>query len=143
MTAKQYLMQYRLALSELRCKESERQTLYEKATNISPSLNGSTPTAGSVSDKVGIGATSIAALDETITSEISQMQQMLRDIRDTVNSVSDVQERNLLTYYYICGYTWERTAVEMNYSYAHVVTNLHPRALRSVDRVLRKKGLIE
>lgn len=141
MTAKQYLLQYRHALAEIKCKEAERQTLLERATNISPASEGGTPTAGNVTDKTGRGAVNIAELDKQIIAEQARLQQLLASIRHTIAQVSDSSERNLLTYYYVCGYTWEQTAVEMAYSYNHVVANLHPSALRKVTNIIRKAGI--
>ena len=141
MTAKQYLLQYRNALAELKCKEAERQSLIDKATNISPALVGGTPTAGNVTDKTGRGAVNIAEIDKQIEADQEKLKGMLSAIRNTIAQVSDSTERNLLTYYYVCGYTWEQTAVEMGYSYVHVVKNLHPLALKSIARVMIKKGI--
>lgn len=141
MTAKQYLLQYRQALSDLRCKQSERRALFDNATNISPSTAGGTPTPGSVSDKTGRGVVNISALDAQIEAEEIALAIILSEIRETISQVSDSAERNLLTYYYICGYTWEETAAQMHYSYNHVVANLHPKALRKVSAVMKQKGI--
>ena len=141
MTAKQYLLQYRHALAELKCKEAERQSILEKATNISPATEGGTPTAGNVTDKTGRGAVNIAEIDTQIEAEQVRLKQLLSSIRHTISQVSDSSMRNLLTYYYVCGYTWEQTAVEMAYSYNHVVANLHPAALRKVSIIMRKAGI--
>lgn len=136
MTAKAYLRQYREAVAELKCKEQEREMLYERATNVSPSMNGGTPNAGEISDKTGRGAVSIVELDEVISAEIQNLKQLLTEIRSTISKVQDANERNLLTYYYICGFTWEQTAVQMSYSYVHVVKNLHPAALKSISAII-------
>lgn len=140
MTAKQYLLQYKNALAELKCKEAERQALLDKATNISPALVGGAPTAGNITDKTGRGGTNIAEIDKQIEAEQAKLAKLLANIRHTIAQVPDTAERNLLTYYYICDYTWEQTAVEMNYSYNHVVANLHPSALRKVAIILKRTG---
>lgn len=142
MTAKQYLSQYRKALSEIKCKETERKTLFERATAVSPATVDGQPTAGSISDKTGTGAVNIAALDEKISEELKALETTLSDIRDTIGHIPDVDERNLLTYYYICQLTWEQVAVEMNYSYSHLVHTIHPRSLRSTANEMKKKGII-
>lgn len=141
MTAKQYLLQYRDALMELKCKEAERQTLIERATSTAPSMQGGAPVIGSITDKTGRGAANVADLDREIEAEEKALNELLSSIRRTISQVPDVSERNLLTYYYVCGYTWEQTAVEMAYSYSHVVSNLHPSALRKVTVIIRKAGI--
>ena len=141
MTAKQYLKQYQNALNEIRCKEAERQSILDKATNISPALEGGTPTAGNVTDKTGRGAVNIAEIDSQIEAEQARLKQVLASIRHTISQVSDSAERQVLTYHYICGYTWEQTAVEMSYSYTHIVANMHPSALRKVTNIIRKAGI--
>ena len=37
---------------------------------------------------------------------------------------------------YINGKTWEQVAVQMNYSYVHIVHRMHPAVLRTLQEVL-------
>lgn len=60
------------------------------------------------------------------------------EILAVVNRVPDNTLAALLTAYYINGKTWEQTAVELQYSYRHLVHVLHPRALCEVESILKK-----
>lgn len=135
MTAKEYLLQYREAVKDIKCKNEELEKLREDATSISPSAS-SEHTAGNISDKVGRKAPEIADLENEIEEEKAAARQLRRDIRQTIAALSSGNLRRLLTYYYICGTTWERVAVKMNMSYVHVVHRLHPKALRKIGDII-------
>lgn len=135
MTAKEYLLQYREAVKDIKCKNEELEKLREDATAISPSTS-SEHTAGNISDKVGRKAPEIADLEQEIEEEKAAARQLRRDIRQTIAALSSGNLRRLLTYYYICGNTWERVAVKINMSYVHVVHRLHPKALRKIGDII-------
>ena len=50
--------------------------------------------------------------------------------------VEDPTRRNLLIYRYLDFETWESIAVMMNYSYVHVVHNLHPKAIEKIKELI-------
>lgn len=131
MTAKEYLSQYREAVKDIRCRQAEIEQLREDATAISPSASAD-HTAGNISDKVGRKAPEIADLEREIEEEKAAARLLRRDIRRTIGAVSGNEMRRLLTYRYLCGFTFERIAVKMGKSYYHVVHRMHPHALRLV-----------
>lgn len=61
---------------------------------------------------------------------------VLSEIEDAIMRVDDTILRSLLTYRYLDFMTWENIAVEMNYSYVHVVHNLHPKALKKIQELI-------
>ena len=136
MTAKEYLSQYRDCVEDIKAKRFEIQRLLEEATVITPTTEEGGHAPGNISDKVGKKAALIADLEAEIDEECAAARELRRDIRQSIAALSDGTLRRLLTYRYICGCTWERIAVKMNYSYKHVVHFLHPRALSKIgDRL--------
>lgn len=136
MTAKEYLSQYREAVKMIRTKQDELLTLIEDATAVSPNQSGTH--SGGTSDKVGRKSAAAADIEREIEEEKATLRVIRRDIRATIAQVRSADLRRLLTYRYICGCTWERVAVKMNYSYVHIVHRLHPRALAAVGDTLPK-----
>lgn len=132
MTAKEYLSQYRECVKDIRCKREELAQLLEDATCISPVSGDGGHTPGSVSDKVGKNGAKLADISREINEECAAARLLRRDIRRSISNISSGNLRRLLTYRYICGFTWERIAVKMEMSYYHVVHRLHPRALREI-----------
>ena len=65
-----------------------------------------------------------------------------RDVKQWLNRAHNIDKvengtyRLLLTLRYIRFMTWEQVAEEMNYSYVHVVYNLHSAALRQVKELI-------
>lgn len=135
MTAKEYLLQYREAVDDIRCKRDELAVLLADATNMSPSPGGS-HTPGSTSDKVGRKGAARADIEREIEDEVESARLLRRDIRQSISRVSSGTLRRLLTYRYICGCTWERVAEKLDMSYVHVVHRLHPKALCEIGDII-------
>ena len=132
MTAKEYLSQYRDCVESIKCKRFELERLLDDATSITPSREDTGHTTGNVSDKVGRIGSEIADISREIDEECAAVRTLRRDIRASISAVPSGTLRRLLTYRYICGCTWERTAVKLNMSYVHVVHRLHPKALHYI-----------
>lgn len=75
---------------------------------------------------------------DQIECERVRLIEVKTEILAVVNQVPDNTLAALLTSYYINGKTWEQTAVDLRYSYRHLVHILHPRALSEVERILKK-----
>ena len=138
MTAIEYLSQYSEAVKDLKTKRDELEALLTDATATAAPTGETSHTAGNVSDKVGKGAAAIADIKREIEEEREVLRLLRRDIRSTISHVHRGDLRRLLTYRYICGCSFERVAVKMNYSYFHVVHRLHPRALAAIGDTFGK-----
>lgn len=131
MTAKEYLSQYIDAVNDIKSMRAELEQLEADATAMSPSASSS-HTPGSISDKVGRKSPEIADLKREIEEEIEAAMYLRRNIRHSIAAISGKDLRRLLRYRYLCGYTFEKIAVKMNYSYYHIVHRMHPRALAKI-----------
>lgn len=54
-----------------------------------------------------------------------------REIAWTINNVKDKEMRSILEKRYLCFDSWEKIAVDMNYSIQHIF-RLHNKALKSI-----------
>ena len=61
---------------------------------------------------------------------------VLSEIENAIMQVDDNTLRSLLIYRYLNFMTWENIAVEMHYSYKHIVHCLHPKALMKIEKVI-------
>lgn len=120
MTAKEYLLQYRECVDDIRARNDEYRQL--------------------ILDIKGIpGRTDeIQAFKAEIEREKSEMLSLRREIRGTIRQISERRLQRLLIYRYICGCTWERVAVKMSYNYVYIIRKLHPRALDQIENLLKK-----
>lgn len=73
---------------------------------------------------------------ELIDRRIDELYAIKQEILSAINKVSDSTLRTLLIKKYIKFYTWERISCDMNYSYVHVVHNLHPKALDVISKIV-------
>ncbi len=74
-----------------------------------------------------------AAYSELIDKRIDELYAIKTEIAEAINKVEDNTLRTLLILRYIKFYTWEQIALSMNYSYVHVVYNLHSKALKAIS----------
>ena len=133
MTAKQWLNRgYRIneEINEL-IKEQKQALLQATST----ALCGGEKVQSSNENTVERRFVNYAAYSETIDKRIDELYSIKNEILAAINEVEDNTLRRLLILRYIKFYTWEEIAEKMNYSYVHVVHNLHPKALKRVNRI--------
>lgn len=70
-------------------------------------------------------------LEHKLAEKMEQLLDTQKQIHDLIETVEDPTLRTILRYRYINGWTWERIALEMHYSYMHVC-RLHGLALQKV-----------
>lgn len=77
-----------------------------------------------------------AALSEKIDRRVDELARVKAEVLEAIGRVQSGTLRQLLIERYIHCRTWEQVAVNMHYSYIHVVQNLHPAALRAVKEYI-------
>ena len=77
-----------------------------------------------------------ASYSELIDNRIDELYAIKQEILSAINKVDDAVLRTLLIEKYINFHTWEQIACNMNYSYVHVVHNLHPKALNAISKIV-------
>ncbi len=77
-----------------------------------------------------------ASYSDMVDSRIDELYAIKQEILAAVNKLSDSTLRTLLIARYINFQTWEQIAVKMNYSYVHIVHNLHPKALNEISKIV-------
>lgn len=123
---KRYLNGYRI------CKRREAQLAQQiqelRSERMFPSVcNDGMPRGNRYSDLSGYAAR-LDALISQLEQEMAVKQ--YQEIHDRIHTMQDGVEQEILERRYLLGETWEKIAVQMNYTYRHVV-RLHGTALQS------------
>ena len=158
MTAKEYLRQYRAIASKLRAIDVMIADIRKELSNIGmvsirspwpdgqPHGSGTTDPTGSLAAKaadLGTEERREALKSQLLDLEIrelrarSELWKKRIEIEETLGEVLDPIYHDVLHRRYIEGQSFELIAVELNYSYRHVI-RLHGEALLEVDKLQKK-----
>ena len=133
MTKKEFLRQYLDLSREIDAKLEEVSRYRALAMKVTQTL---------APDKVqctqGNKMESIIAklvdLEKEVDAEIDRMTEIRESVEAAIANVPDSKYRTLLRHRYISGKTWEQIAVEMHYTYRHVIRQ-HGIAIKAVQIV--------
>ena len=126
---KEYLRSYRKTRAE---EKAIRESIEELRLNkMSPSLGvqDGMPKGSGGSDLSGYAAR-LDELERKLQVKQKKAVILMCNIADSIAEMEDATERTLLRYRYICGYTWEKIAEEMNCS-VRWIHKKHGKALKS------------
>ncbi len=103
-----------------------------KLTRIMPIYSTEPKGGGSIRGKTESIIAKIVDLEKEIEADVDRLIAVRDNIKSVIEVVEDDRERLLLQYRYLDGWTFEKIAVEMNYSWRHI-HRLHSRALSNVE----------
>lgn len=126
----QYLMRYIDSKRRARAILNEIQDLKDLATKITVTFNDMPGGGGSI-DKVGAIVAHIVDLQTELAVQAKTMKAEQEIVQAVIDAVDEPDLRQLLILRYINGLTWEKIAVDMNYSWRHTL-RLHGAALAAV-----------
>lgn len=126
----QYLMRYIDSKRRARAILNEIHDLQDLATKITVTFNDMPGGGGSV-DKVGAIVANIVDLQSELAVQAKTMKAEQEIVQAVIDAVDEPDLRQLLILRYINGLTWEKIAVDMNYSWRHTL-RLHGAALAAV-----------
>ncbi len=133
MTTKEFLLEYRELNKEINSMVSESVRL----RRLSLSIGGTISNTGGGHSSAGGAARFEQAIDKVndletkINEKIDRLINKRAEIEAVLDSVDETILRTLLRYRYINGYTFERVAFEIGYSWRQTI-RLHGDALRKV-----------
>lgn len=138
MTAKEYLGRLRSLELRLMANANEIENLTTIATHITSAINSDgIHTTGTTSDKLGNCVTRIVDLRNEIDADIENLENVRKEIIDSIENVQTTKHRELLRMRYVSHMTFEEIAVEMDISFRHT-TRLHGRALQEFSQKNKK-----
>lgn len=128
-----YLRRYRLNELEIVRLKEELERWHSQAEQVTSSMEYHGKAANDT--RLQHAVDRLGSTEAMLTAQLTDRVRRRNSIEAAIGSVEDERLQLLLRYRYIDGYTWERIAVSMNYSYRQV-TRMHGRALRQIKDVL-------
>ncbi len=135
MTAKEFLSQAYLLDQRIKSKSEQIQSLNELAAKCTAVLSGMPHSPSHGSPRMADAVCKIIDLENEIAASVDELVQTKREIVEVINKVENAEFRALLEQRYLCGATWERIAIDMNYSLRYVHC-LHKNALKAVETLI-------
>ena len=126
----QYLMRYIDSKRRARAILNEIHDLKDLATKITVTFSDM-PGGGGNTDKIGGIVANIVDLQSELAVQAKTMKAEQEIVQAVIDAVDEPDLRQLLILRYINGLTWEKIAVDMNYSWRHTL-RLHGAALAAV-----------
>lgn len=127
-----YLKRYVLLDKEIDRKLEEVARLRAKLTRVTEVYSTEPRGGGSIYGKTEEILAKIVDLEKEIDADIDRLVAIRDGIKTIIEAVEDDRERLLLQYRYLDGWTFEKIAVEMNYSWRQI-HRLHSRALSNLQ----------
>lgn len=128
-----YLRRYRLNELEIVRLKEELQRWRSQAEQVTSSVEYRGKAAKGTRLQHAVDC--LGSTEAMLTAQLTDRVRRRESIEAAISNVEDERLQLLLRYRYIDGLTWERIAVNMNYSYRQV-TRMHGRALRQIKDVL-------
>ena len=141
-TAKEFLLQYQNMKRRIQSIEYVIEELETQVAYISINMDGM-PHGTDTSDKTGRLAAAIVDKQEDLADLREEAFDVMNVVNGVISRVPNEEQKLLLTMRYINGYTWERIAVEMDYTYQWVAGPLHGTALQEVEKILADLMLLD
>ena len=130
-TAKQYLNRVRRIDKEIAALLRLVQSTRESLETITQNYNSD----GAQSTKNPHKFDRLVELESLVDAKIDEQIAMKAETLETIMKLQDRRQRMVLMGYFIEMKTWEQVAVDLNYSYQHVM-RLYGYALKEVERCL-------
>lgn len=136
MTAKEYLMQYRIAVNKVKRKQEQIEKLRADLLPGGISYDG-IPGSGGSRTAADIFAR-IEELERELQKQIAEAQDMADEIIAVIEQVEDERYRSILHDRYIMNLKWEEIAKQYGYVSRNIY-KIHGRALQAVNEIINVK----
>ena len=140
MTAKEFLNRAYLLDQRIKSKSEQIQSLNELATKCTAVLSGMPHSPSHGSPRMAAAVCKIIDLENELAASVDELVQTKRETVEVINKVENAELRTLLEQRYLCGVTWERIAIGMNYSLRYVHC-LHKKALKAVELLISEEAV--
>ena len=131
MTAKQWLNRGRRIDQEISKLMETKELIEARLTSIAQSYDSD----GAQATKDPHKFDRLVEIDSLISERADELTRTKAEILTAINQLPDSRQRMVLISYYIDGKTWEQTAVDLHYSYMHIM-RIHGYALVEIEKML-------
>ena len=140
MKAKDYLLQCRQIEEQIQQSDTEIQSLRDEQILLRSPWPDGQPHGTGKSDPVGDQAVKIAdqiaELEAKALKKRGELWAKRSEIIETIGLVQDARLNRLLWLRYVQGVSFEEVAVDMHYTYRHVIS-LHGEPLKQIDEITK------
>ena len=144
MTAKEYLQQVGRLDEKIRQLEREIEALRATESSLRSPWPDGLPRGTGIGDPVGREAARVAdkirGLEERVMRKRGELFAKRLEVIETLGEMKDPTLNRLLWAKYVDGQTWEQIAVDLSYTYRHII-NLHGKALEAMEEILERRTL--
>lgn len=130
MTTKEYLNQYKRMMEEVRCLDVEIEELWTQLTSATSSNDGMPK--GTVQDRQTKLHAIMADKLQTKRSKKQVAEDIMAEVLQTIDRVTDPNHRQLLFERYIQDKEWKDIADDISYTEEYVRGELHGKALNDI-----------
>lgn len=138
MTAKQYLKQIRKLDNLIATKLELLEKMRAMSTSVSQTFEPNKIKNKNLRNKTEDLIIKIVDLEREITDDIDRLVDLKRAILQKIDKLENKDYIRILIKRYLLDRTWEQIAVEMKYSFRHVI-RMHGHALREFEKILREE----
>lgn len=138
MEPKEFLSQYRRAVTDIENLETEAEELENMAMGITVSTEGDRVQTSGKKDRMAELAAKAADIRIDIMGKRTEALETMHRVSRLIAGMENNRYRKLLHMRYIKGATWEEIAVNMHYSIKHIY-KLHGWALREIRSELKEE----
>lgn len=130
MTTKEYLKQYQKMMEEVRCLDVEIEELWTQLTSATSNNDGMPK--GTVQDRQTKLHAIMADKLQTKRSKKQAAEEIMAEVLQTIDKVTDPNHRQLLFERYIQDKEWKDIAEDISYTEEYVRGELHGKALNDI-----------
>jgi len=130
MTTKEYLKQYQKMMEEVRCLDVEIEELWTQLTSATSNNDGMPK--GTVQDRQTKLHAIMADKLQTKRSKKQVAEDIMAEVLQTIDKVTDPNHRQLLFERYIQDKEWKDIAEDISYTEEYVRGELHGKALNDI-----------
>ena len=130
MTTKEYLNQYKRMMEEVRCLDVEIEELWTQLTSATSNNDGMPK--GTVQDRQTKLHAIMADKLQTKRSKKQVAEEIMAEVLQTIDRVTDPNHRQLLFERYIQDKEWKDIADDISYTEEYVRGELHGKALNDI-----------
>jgi len=134
MTTKEYLKQYQKMMEEVRCLDVEIEELWTQLTSATSNNDGMPK--GTVQDRQTKLHAIMADKLQTKRSKKQVAEEIMAEVLETIDKVTDPNHRQLLFERYIQDKEWKDIADDISYTEEYVRGELHGKALNDIRSYL-------
>lgn len=131
MNAKEYLKQAFYLDKRINSKLEQVESLNALATKATSTLSDMPKSPSRGPSKLEDTIVKIIDLQEEINRDIDKLVDLKAEMVGTIKQIQDKELQVILEKRYLCFETWEKIAVDMNYSIQHIF-RLHSKALKNI-----------